>query len=224
MHIMNILALLLAAGVAASVFAKKDHISNGLAKTPPMGWSSWNMFGDQINETLIRETIDVMASSGLQEAGFQYVNLDDGWQRYKGPRGDLPLEPDPAKFPSGMKALADYAHSKGFKLGIYTGPGNITCAGYTASGGHEKEDAALFASWGIDHLKYDSCCEYETATTPVVQEVVLKMSKALLATKRPIVYHACHCGWNNIWEWFVNILCFDSSQLSICCLLLLETI
>lgn len=159
------------------------------------------MFGDQINETLIRQTIDTLKSSGLQDAGFHYVNLDDGWQRYQGARGNRSLEPDPAKFPSGMKALADYAHSQGFKLGIYTGPGQITCAGYTASGGHEAADAALFASWGIDHLKYDSCCEYEGATTAEVKEVVLTMSEALLATKRPIVFHACHCGWNDIWEW-----------------------
>lgn len=159
------------------------------------------MFGDQINETLIHETIDFIASSGLQSAGFQYINLDDGWQRFKGPRGNLSLEPDPEKFPSGMKALSDYAHDRGFKLGIYTGPGNVTCAGYTASGGHEVEDAALFAEWGIDHLKYDSCCEYTNAPKNDVKEVVLKMSEALLATDRDIVYHACHCGWSDIWEW-----------------------
>lgn len=159
------------------------------------------MFGTSINETLIRQIIDAMSSSGLHSTGFQYVNLDDGWQRYSGARGNRSLEPDPEKFPSGIKALADYAHEKGFKMGIYTGPGEVTCAGYTASGGHEVEDAEMFASWGIDHLKYDSCCEYSNSPTKVVQEVVLKMSEALLATKRPIVYHACHCGWNDIWQW-----------------------
>ncbi|KAE8449702.1 hypothetical protein EG329_007477 [Mollisiaceae sp. DMI_Dod_QoI] len=177
-------------------------ISNGLALTPPMGFSSWNQFGDEIDEELFRDTIDTMASNGLRDAGFIYVNLDDGWQHYKGNRSDHPLEPDPAKFPSGMKALADYAHSKGFKLGIYSGPGDTTCAGYTGSLGHEAEDAAMFASWGIDHLKYDSCCsEGIDAPQAEVQGIVLKMSEALLATSRPIVYHACHCGWANIWEW-----------------------
>lgn len=101
-------------------------LSNGLALTPPMGWSSWNQFGDLIDETLIKSTIDAMISNGLKDAGFIYVNLDDGWQRYKGNRSNHPLEVDPVKFPNGMKALADYAHDKGFKLGIYSGPGDIT--------------------------------------------------------------------------------------------------
>ncbi|RDL30359.1 Alpha-galactosidase [Venustampulla echinocandica] len=177
------------------------NLSNGLAQTPPMGWSSWNGFGPNINETLLRDTIDTIASNGLMEAGFVYVNLDDGWQHYLGNRLDHPLEADPVKFPSGIKALADYAHSKGLKLGIYSGPGQTTCAGYTGSQGHEAEDAKLFASWGIDHLKYDSCCAYQFAPKSVVQQVILSMSQALLASGRPIVYHACHCGWADSWEW-----------------------
>lgn len=170
-------------------------LSNGLALTPPMGFSTWNGFGPNINETLLRATIDTIASNGLKEAGFVFVNLDDGWQRYPGNRLDHPLEADPVKFPSGIKALADYAHSKGLKMGIYSGPGQTTCAGYTGSQGHEAEDAKMFASWGIDHLKYDSCCAYSNAPKLVVQQVVLTMSQALLASGRPIVYHACHCGW-----------------------------
>ncbi|RDL29946.1 Alpha-galactosidase [Venustampulla echinocandica] len=177
------------------------HLSNGLALTPPMGWSSWNQFGDQIDEILIRDTIQTMASNGLKDAGYVFVNLDDGWQRYKGNRSANPLEADPVKFPSGIKALADFAHAHGFKLGIYSGPGQSTCAGYTGSEGHEDEDAAMFASWGIDHLKYDSCCSHEHAPKSEVQKIVLKMSKALLAQSHPIVYHACHCGWADIWEW-----------------------
>ncbi|TGO68423.1 hypothetical protein BOTNAR_0025g00550 [Botryotinia narcissicola] len=176
-------------------------LNNSLALTPPMGWSSWNQFGDLIDENLIKSTIDAMISNGLKDAGFIYVNLDDGWQRYKGPRSAHPLEADPAKFPNGIKAVADYAHERGFKLGIYSGPGDETCAGYTGSLGHEEEDADMFASWGIDHLKYDSCCSHGDAPKSVVQEIVLKMSKALLETDRPIVYHACHCGWADIWEW-----------------------
>ncbi|TVY81094.1 Alpha-galactosidase [Lachnellula suecica] len=170
--------------------------------TPPMGWSSWNQFGDEINEELLHDTIDTMASNGLRNAGYIFINLDDGWQRYRGNRSEHPLEADPVKFPNGIKALADYAHDRGFKLGIYSGPGQSTCAGYTGSEGHEKEDAAMFASWGIDHLKYDSCCsEGIDAPKAEVQAIVLKMSEALVATHRPIVYHACHCGWADIWEW-----------------------
>lgn len=196
-----LLAACAALALAVGARAAEAPLSNGLAKTPPMGWSSWNQFGDAIDEKLVRETIDAMAADGLRDAGFVYVNLDDGWQRYKGARKDHPLEADPAKFPHGIKALADYAHSKGFKLGIYSGPGQTTCAGYTGSEGHEAEDARLFASWGIDHLKYDSCCSHKDAPQTEVQRVVLKMSKALLAQSRPIVYHACHCGWADVWEW-----------------------
>ncbi|KAF2712558.1 glycoside hydrolase family 27 protein [Pleomassaria siparia CBS 279.74] len=166
-----------------------------------MGWSSWNNYGSEINETLIRSTIDIIESNGLKDAGYLYINLDDGWQKYKGDRADHPLEVDPLKFPSGMKALADYAHSKGFKLGIYSGPGQSTCAGYTGSEGHADEDAKMFASWGVDHLKYDSCCSHGDAPQAEVQQVMLDMSQALIATQRPIVFHACHCGWANVQEW-----------------------
>ncbi|KAF2791418.1 glycoside hydrolase family 27 protein [Melanomma pulvis-pyrius CBS 109.77] len=166
-----------------------------------MGWSSWNNFGPDINETLIRDTIDAMEKTGLKGAGYIYVNLDDGWQRYKGARDEHPLEVDPLKFPNGMKAVADYAHSKGFKLGIYSGPGQTTCAGFTGSEGHAEEDAKMFASWGIDHLKYDSCCSHVDAPQAEVQQVMLDMSKSLIATNRSIVFHACHCGWSNVQEW-----------------------
>lgn len=176
---------------------------NGLALTPPMGWSSWNYFGPDINESLILSTIDFFVSSGLQAAGYEYINIDDGWQRHKGDRSDHPgpIEADPAKFPSGIKALSDYAHSKGLKLGIYSGPGQTTCAGYAGSEGYEEEDAASFASWGVDHLKYDSCCSHGDAAVPVVQEIVRKMAEGLRGTGRDIVYHACHCGWASIPEW-----------------------
>ena len=175
--------------------------SNGLALTPPIGWSSWNNFGEEINERLIVETIDAMVANGMRDAGYVYVNLDDGWQRYKGSRRDHPLEFDPEKFPRGIAYLADYAHGKGMKLGIYSGPGEETCAGYTGSAGHESEDAALFASWGIDHLKYDSCCSHRDAPQTELQTIFRTMSNALIAQKRGIVLHACHCGWGNIWEW-----------------------
>ncbi|WP_308910360.1 glycoside hydrolase family 27 protein [Pseudokordiimonas caeni] len=181
------------------------NMSNGLAKTPPMGWSSWNGFGVEINEQLVIETIDAMVKNGMRDAGYVYVNLDDGWQRYKGSRADHPLEYDPEKFPRGIKYLADYAHKNGMKLGIYSGPGKDTCAGYTGSAGHEAEDADMFASWGIDHLKYDACCSHVKEPADVVRRDFLKMSKALISEKRDIVYHTCHCGWTNIWEWAGDI-------------------
>jgi alpha-galactosidase len=175
--------------------------SNGLAPTPPLGWSSWNNFGEDINEQLVVETIDAMVADGMRDAGYVYVNLDDGWQRYKGSRREHPLEFDPVKFPRGIAYLADYAHGKGMKLGIYSGPGQETCAGYTGSVGHEVQDAAMFASWGVDHLKYDSCCSHRDASQSELQTVFRTMSNALMAQKRGIVLHACHCGWANIWEW-----------------------
>jgi alpha-galactosidase len=184
--------------------AVKDPLPwNGLAKTPPMGWSSWNYFADNINESIVISTIDYFVNSGLKDAGYQFVNLDDGWQRYKGDRKHHPgnIEYDPVKFPRGIKYLADYAHSKGLKMGIYNGPGQQTCAGYTGSEGHEAQDAQTFADWGIDHLKYDSCCSHENATAAELQPVVRKMALSLRATKRDIVYHACHCGWADIWKW-----------------------
>lgn len=184
-----------------SSYGGNVNISNHLALTPPMGWSSWNNFGPDINETVVRETIDAMDRLGLKDAGYVYINIDDGWQRYKGSRSEHPLEVDPNKFPNGMKALADYAHSKGFKLGIYSGPGDTTCAGYTGSEGNAEDDAKMFASWGIDHLKYDSCCSHRDEPQAVVQQVMLDMSQALIATNRSIVFHACHCGWSNVWEW-----------------------
>ncbi len=176
-----------------------------LAPTPPMGWISWSQFAEEIDEKLIVETIDAMVANGMRDAGYVYVNIDDGWQRYKGSRAKHPLEVDPVKFPHGMKYLADYAHSKGMKFGIYSGPGDITCAGYTGSGGHETEDAAMFASWGVDHLKYDSCCSHKDAPQAVVEEVFRSMSKALVASKRDIVLNACHCGWVNTWEWAASV-------------------
>ena len=175
--------------------------SNGLALTPPLGWSSWNNFGEDISEQLVVETIDAMVANGMRDAGYVYVNLDDGWQRYKGSRRAHPLEVDPAKFPRGIGYLADYAHGKGMKLGIYSGPGEETCAGYTGSERHEAQDAAMFASWGIDHLKYDSCCSHRDAPQTELQTIFRTMSNALMAQKRGIVLHACHCGWGNIWEW-----------------------
>lgn len=178
-----------------------EKLNNGLAKTPPMGWSSWNQFGVEINEKLIIETINAMVSNGMRDAGYVYVNLDDGWQQDKGERKNKPLDYDKEKFPRGIKYLSEYAHQNGMKLGIYSGPGETTCAGYAGSLGHEKQDADMFASWDVDHLKYDACCSHEKASKSEVQEAIYKMSKPLIDNPKDIVLHACHCGWTDIWEW-----------------------
>jgi len=193
--------LVLSPAIAADHAPGVETRSNGLALTPPLGWSSWNNFGEDINEQLLVETIDAMVANGMRDAGYVFVNLDDGWQRYKGPRRDHALEFDPAKFPHGIAYLADYAHARGMKLGIYSGPGQETCAGYTGSEDHEAQDAAMFAGWGVDHLKYDACCSHRDAPKTELQRIFRTMSNALMAQKRGIVLHACHCGWGDIWEW-----------------------
>ncbi len=186
---------------SAPLMDGRPPLSNDLLMTPPMGWSSWNNFGVEINEALIIQTIDAMVKNGMRDAGYIYVNLDDGWQRYKGKRSEHPLEYDPQKFPRGIKYLADYAHKNGMKLGIYSGPGETTCAGYTGSIGHEEDDAKMFADWGVDYLKYDSCCSHKDANIAVMQKIFYNMSSALLSQKQPVALHACHCGWADIWQW-----------------------
>ena len=171
-----------------------------LAPTPPMGWNSWNVYGDDIDEEKILRTADAIIDSGMRDAGWEYVMLDDGWQKIRGSRFLNELDYDPEKFPRGISYLADHMHERGLKLGIYSGPGVETCAGYTGSGGHEREDAELFASWGVDHLKYDSCCWPGKGGQDVI-ELHRTMSEALKATGRDIVLHVCHCGWDDVWEW-----------------------
>src|SRR5208283_1399299 len=126
-----------------------------LALTPQMGWNSWNKFTDKVNEELIRETADAMVASGMKDAGFQYINIDDCWQGERDAQGFI--QPDAKKFPSGIKALAAYVHAQGLKLGIYSDVGYQTCGGRVASRGHEFQDAATYAQWGVDYLKYDWC-------------------------------------------------------------------
>ena len=134
--------------ISISVFAQKP---DGLAKTPPMGWNSWNTFSINVNEQLVIGIVAKMISSGLRDAGYNYVVLDDGWMlRERNAEGDL--VPDPEKFPNGIKHLADYVHSKGMKFGVYNCAGTHTCGGFPGSRGHEYQDARLYASWGVDFL------------------------------------------------------------------------
>jgi alpha-galactosidase len=172
---------------------------NQLALTPPMGWNSWNKFANNVNEDLIRQTADAMAASGMKDAGFQYVNIDDCWQGQRDSRGFI--QANPKKFPSGMKALADYVHSKGLKLGIYSDAGAKTCGGLPASRGHEYQDALTYAEWGVDYLKYDWCgCEDLNG-----QGAYTTMRDALHAAGRPIVFSMCEWGQNKPWLWAKDV-------------------
>jgi alpha-galactosidase len=171
---------------------------NGLARTPPMGWNSWNLFGGRIDDKTVRGIVDAMVSSGMRDAGYIYVNIDDTWEGVRDAQGNLTSN---KKFPD-MKALADYAHSKGMKLGIYSSPGPRTCAGYPGSYQHEEQDARTFAAWGIDYLKYDWCSAHMIYNTAdYLQPVYQKMGDALLQSGHPIVYSLCEYGDGKVEQW-----------------------
>ncbi|PNT16046.1 hypothetical protein POPTR_010G118200v4 [Populus trichocarpa] len=180
---------------------RRNLLDNGLGHTPQMGWNSYNHFPCKLNEELIRETADAMVSSGIAALGYKYINLDDCWAELKrDSKGNL--VPKKSIFPSGMKALADYVHSKGLKIGIYGDAGTLTCAKtMPGSLGYEEQDAKTFASWGIDYLKYDNC--HNNGVSP--QERYSKMSKALLSTGRPIFFSLCEWGQDNPATWAAGI-------------------
>ena len=169
---------------------------DGLALTPPMGWNTWNTFAVDIHESLIRETADAMVANGLRDAGYTYIVIDDAWSlKQRDREGNLVA--DPGKFPSGMKALGDYLHARGLKFGIYSCAGTETCGGYPGSWGHEFQDARLFASWGVDYLKYD-WCNHGTAEA---RDAYTRMRDGLHAAGRPVVFSLCEWGQNKPWEW-----------------------
>jgi alpha-galactosidase len=173
---------------------------SGLAPTPPMGWNSWNKFGCNVNESIIKQEADAMASNGMKAAGYQYINIDDCWESHsRDSSGNLVA--DPNKFPDGIKALATYVHGKGLKLGIYNDAGTATCAGYPGFEGHEQQDANIYASWGIDYIKVDWC--NTTGLDPQTQYT--KISNALQATGRPIVLSLCSWGNGSPWLWGASI-------------------
>lgn len=169
---------------------------DGLAMTPPMGWNSWNTFETNIDEKLVKETADIMVASGMAAAGYNYIVLDDGWMaKERDANGNL--VPDPIKFPSGMKTLIEYVHSKGLKFGLYNCAGTQTCASYPGTRGFEYQDARFYASLNIDYLKYDWC---NTAGI-LAPEAYKTMSNALKTAGRPIVFSLCEWGDNKPWEW-----------------------
>ncbi|PKP10915.1 MAG: alpha-galactosidase [Bacteroidetes bacterium HGW-Bacteroidetes-4] len=182
--------------LSLSSFAQKFE---NLALTPPMGWNSWNHFACDINETIVREMADAMVSSGMNDAGYEYINIDDCWQGLRDSLGFI--HPDKTRFPSGMKALADYIHSKGLKLGIYSDAGWKTCGGCSGSRGYEYQDALQYAKWGIDYLKYDWC----NTTGLNAEGAYLTIRDAIYQAGRPMVLSICEWGDNQPWEWAKDI-------------------
>ena len=211
------LAVMAAAALAATpAFAQGDPIpapdpntlrpsqdpartANGLAMTPPMGWNSWNKFACNITEKIVRDTADAMVTSGMKDAGYQYVVVDDCWHGKRDANGFITA--DPERFPSGMKALADYVHSKGLKFGIYSDAGRMTCGRRPGSQGHEYQDALTYARWGVDYLKYDWC--YTGGRN--AEEAYALMADALRSTGRDIVLSICEWGTNQPWLWASKI-------------------
>ena len=172
-----------------------------LAQKPPLGWNSWNTFGPDISDALIREMADTLVSRGYRDAGYEYLVIDDCWSLRDRNDAGL-LVPDPEKFPSGMKAVADYVHAKGLKFGMYSCAGVMTCAGYPSSYDHEFTDAKTFASWGVDFLKYDFCKFPETGDCRTRYQT---MSMALKSTGRPILFSACNWGRHDPWNWMRSV-------------------
>jgi alpha-galactosidase len=182
---------------ALSAYAQKF---NDLALTPPMGWNSWNTFQTNINEKLVRDVADVIVSSGMKDAGYTYIVLDDGWMAKQGDANGN-LTADPKKFPSGMKALADYIHARGLKFGLYNCAGTETCAGYPGTRGYEYQDARLYASFDIDYLKFDWC----NTNGINAKEAYTTMSKAIKVAGKPVIFSLCEWGNNKPWLWAGNV-------------------
>ena len=200
------------AGLSATPALTPLYAQTPVAQTPPMGWNSWNYFAGKVDDKGIRAAADQIVATGMKDAGYVYVNIDDTWEGQRDAKGVIHSN---EKFPD-MKALADYVHSKGLKIGIYSGPGDKTCAGFPASLGHELQDATTYAEWGIDYLKYDLCSfrsdvmtkqapEDKAAQMKLMTDAYEKMGKALAeatkATGRPIVFSLCQYGWDSPWEW-----------------------
>ena len=177
-----------------AVLAQQVPVSAGLALTPPMGWNTWNKFGCNVSDELVRGMADAMVKSGMKDAGYQYIVIDDCWQTARDTSANIVVDPH---FPHGIKPLADYVHSLGLKFGIYSDAGSKTCAGRPGGLGHEYQDAVTYASWGVDYLKYDWC----NTTTQDAKASYANIRAALDATGRPIVLSICEWGKNQPWLW-----------------------
>ena len=188
-------SFLIAAALLPVLGAGRGRLDNGLARTPPMGWNSWNHFHCDVSERLIEETADAMASSGMRDAGYRYVVIDDCWQTARDVNGVIVA--DSARFPHGIKAVADYVHGKGLKFGIYTDAGTKTCQGRPGTLGHEEQDARTYAAWGVDYVKEDWC----NARNLVAPDQYATFRDALARAGRPIVFSICEWGSNQPWDW-----------------------
>jgi alpha-galactosidase len=193
------LRMMMGAFLALMVMSGKAQKWEHLADTPQMGWSTWNKFQGNISEEVIKGIADAMVESGLRDAGYTYINIDDCWHGKRDADGFI--QADPVKFPNGMKAVADYVHSKGLKLGIYSDAGTGTCAGMPGSLGHEYQDAIQYARWGVDYLKYDWC----NTTNVNPQGAYQLISDALRANGRPIFLSMCEWGNSRPWKWAKEI-------------------
>ena len=206
---MKSLPAILAAG-ALAVSAAVSLQAQSAAPTPPMGWNSWNHFAEHVTDADVRTAADLLVSTGMRDAGYVYVNVDDTWQGKRDAQGILHSND---RFPD-MKGLGDYIHSKGLKFGIYSSPGTRTCGGYEGSFGHEAQDANMYASWGVDFLKYDLCSMQDpmreltaknngdtTESFKMMIDAYRKMGDALKATHRPILYSLCQYGLGEVWKW-----------------------
>jgi len=191
--------LVLASADARAQIAFQPRPSNGLALTPPMGWNSWNGFGCKINEATLRAQADALVSTGMREAGYIYVVVDDCWHGARDAHGDI--QPDPVRFPSGIKALAHYVHARGLKFGIYSDAGAGTCQDKPGSRGHEYQDAAQYARWGVDFLKYDWC----NAEDLNARSAYATMSDAIRAAGRPMVFSICEWGLHQPAKWGASV-------------------
>ena len=192
----KIFLVLLIFSSLGSAVAQETSVSKGLAVTPPMGWNSWNKFGCNVSDELVRGMADAMVKSGMKDAGYQYVVIDDCWQVSRDAHGDIVA--DPQRFPHGIKAVADYVHSIGLKFGIYSDAGAKTCQGRPGGLGHEYQDALMYAAWGVDYLKYDWC---NTLPGQDARASYANIRQALDASGRPIVLSICEWGKHQPWLW-----------------------
>jgi alpha-galactosidase len=203
-----------ALALASLTATAQQPVSAGIAATPPMGWNSWNWFARNVTEQDVKNAADVLVSSGMRDAGYVYVNVDDTWEGKRDAQGVLHTND---KFPD-MKGLGDYIHARGLKFGIYSSPGAQTCARFEGSLDHEAQDAQLYASWGVDYLKYDLCSFRKnmeavtqahggdpTFADKMMIDAYIKMRKALDATGRPIVLSLCQYGDADVWKWAPGI-------------------
>src|SRR5437899_10093510 len=181
--------------ISAAGAEEKPSPSSSLALTPPMGWNSWNKFACNVSEDMIKSMADAMVKSGMKDAGYQYVNIDDCWQVSRDANSNIVA--DPQRFPHGMKAVGDYIHSVGLKFGIYSDAGSKTCQGRPGGLGHEYQDAIQYAAWGVDYLKYDWC----NTTTQDAKASYANIRAALDASGRSIVLSICEWGTAKPWLW-----------------------